>query len=147
MSEPGRTDGWGMVLLVLGVGMLANGIWMLVDPGNWYRDLPAGVPDFGPLNIHFVRDIGCAFVTVGVALVWGARRPALRLSLTLIATLFLVAHAVLHVHDSLRGVVESDHWWLDVPGVYAPALLLVAACVQMSRQNRLQNPSEQEERR
>lgn len=143
MSDAANRDVWGIVLLVLGVGMLVNGIWMLVDPGNWYHDLPAGVPDYGPLNIHFVRDIGCAFITVGFALVWGARRPAIRLPLTVTATLFLVAHAVLHVHDTLRGIVDSDHWWLDLPGVYAPAVLLVVACFQL----RGQNESEEEKRR
>jgi hypothetical protein len=138
MKDASERDGWGIVLLVLGVGMIANGIWMLVDPGMWYQDLPAGVPDYGPLNIHFVRDIGCAFITVGVALVWGARRPAVRLPLTVMATLFLVAHAVLHIHDTARGIVDSDHWWLDLPGVYAPALVLIVACFQIWRHDSIQ---------
>jgi hypothetical protein len=138
MSAATTRDVWGIVLLVLGVGMLANGIWMLADPGRWYQDLPAGVPDYGPLNIHFVRDIGCAFITVGVALVWGARRPALRFPLTVMATLFLVAHALLHVHDTARGIVDSHHWWLDLPGVYAPALVLVVACFQIQRHGPIQ---------
>ncbi len=125
--------GWTLVIVVIGVVGLVNGIWMLVDPSRWYTDLPAGVPDYGPLNIHFVRDIGCAFVTVGVALLWAWRRPAFRLPLVATATLFYVAHAVLHLHDSARGIVDSDHWWLDAPGVYLPALLLVAASVAFAR--------------
>jgi hypothetical protein len=133
MSDGTARDGWGWLLLALGLGMAANGIWMLLDPGSWYHELPAGVPDYGPLNVHFVRDIGCAFVTVGVALVWAARRPAHRLPLAAIATLFLVAHAVLHVHDTLRGLVDAHHWWLDVPGVYLPAVVLVIACFQLKR--------------
>ena len=143
MSETNKRDGWGLVLLMLGLGMLGNGIWMLLDPGHWYQELPAGVPDYGPLNIHFVRDIGCAFITVGIALVWGARRPAFRFPLTVMATTFLVAHAVPHVHDTLRGIVDSDHWWLDLSGVYTPAVLLVVACFQIQQQN----PSEEENRR
>jgi hypothetical protein len=55
-------------LLALGLGNLANGTWMFIDPLHWYHELPAGVPDFGDFNPHFVRDIACAFVTVGVAL-------------------------------------------------------------------------------
>ncbi len=125
--------GWTLVIVVIGVVGLVNGIWMLVDPSRWYTDLPAGVPDYGPLNIHFVRDIGCAFVTVGVALLWAWRQPAFRLPLVATATIFYVAHAILHVHDSARGIVASDHWWLDAPGVYLPALLLVAASVVFAR--------------
>ena len=44
-------------------GSLANGLWMLFAPAHWYQNLPAGVPDTGPLNVHFVRDIGAAFAT------------------------------------------------------------------------------------
>jgi hypothetical protein len=55
------------VFLVLGLLNLGNGLWMLLAPAGWYRGLPAGVPDTGPLNVHFVRDIGAAFTTIGVA--------------------------------------------------------------------------------
>ena len=136
MSER-RLDAWGWVLLVLGIGSLANALWMLVDPGHWYDELPAGVPDYGPLNVHFVRDIGCAFGTVGVAQIWAAFDRRLRLPLVAIAALFLGAHAALHIHDTLRGIVASDHWWLDLPGVYLPALVLAIAtcvCVRTQRQ-------------
>ena len=33
----------------------------------------------------------------------------------------------LHVVDTARGVVGRDHWLLDLPGVYLPAVLLAAA--------------------
>ena len=69
-------EGW--VYLVVGLGTIANALWMLAGPMHWYTDLPAAVPDTGPFNAHFVRDIGCAFLTVGVALVWAAYAPAWR---------------------------------------------------------------------
>jgi hypothetical protein len=119
-----KRDAWFFVVLVIGVGGFANGIWMLVEPGHWYEHLPAGVPDTGPLNSHFVRDIGCAFVTTGVALLWALRRPDFRTPLVSVAALFYVAHAILHVHDTARGIVGTDHWLLDLPGVYLPAVLL-----------------------
>jgi len=122
-----RLDTWGWVLLVMGIGMLANALWMLAGPMHWYTDLPAAVPDTGPFNPHFVRDIGCAFLTVGVALVWGALDVSARRPLVAVAALFLVAHALLHVYDTLVGNLPHTHWWLDVPGVYLPAAILVAA--------------------
>ena len=97
---------------------------MLADPLRWYHDLPAGVPDTGPFNQHFVRDIGCAFLAVGVAQVWAAFRPAWRAPLVAVAAIFFVGHALLHVFDTARGAVPSEHWWLDLPGVYLPALVL-----------------------
>ena len=57
---------WTVILALAGLGNLANGLWMLADPVGWYREIPAAVPDFGPLNEHFVRDIGSAFAAQGV---------------------------------------------------------------------------------
>ncbi len=124
---------WGLVLGLMAAGSIANGAWMLVAPGNWYTDLPAGVPDTGPLNAHFVRDIGCAFLTMGVALGWAALRKAVRAPLVAVAAVFFVAHALLHIHDVARGLLDSDHLLLDVPGVYLPAVFLVWAAIRFRR--------------
>jgi len=121
------------ILLLLGVGSLTNAAWMLIDPLRWYHDLPAGVPDFGEFNPHFVRDIGCAFATVGVAQVWAAFSPRWRFPLVAVTAVFLVAHAVLHVYDTARGAVDHVHWWLDLPGVYAPAALTAALVLYLAR--------------
>ncbi len=56
-AKASPTDFWTLVLSLFGLGNLANGAWMLLDPPHWYATLPAGVPDFGPLNEHFIRDI------------------------------------------------------------------------------------------
>ena len=66
-------DAWGWTFFVVGVVMLANALWMLAGPMHWYTELPAAVPDTGPFNPHFVRDIGCAFFSVGIALIWAAK--------------------------------------------------------------------------
>jgi hypothetical protein len=128
-----KRDGWTTLLWVLALLNFANGIWMLADPKLWYTDLPAGVPDFGPYNEHFVRDLGAVFICFGMALLWSARRPEFRLPLVALTTLFYVLHAAGHVFDTARGFVDAHHWWLDVPGVYAPAVLLVAMTVKLAR--------------
>ena len=127
------SSAWGWSLAIIGVGGLANAAWMLFAPGHWYANLPAGVPDYGPLNEHFVRDIGCTFATMGVALVWAALSRRYRLPLVAIAAVFFGGHALLHVYDTLRGAVEANHWWLDVPGVYLPAVVLAIATMVLAR--------------
>ena len=131
-----RLDGWGWVLFLLGLGFLANALWMLAGPMHWYEELPAAVPDTGPFNPHFVRDIGCAFFAVGVAVVWGAFDLRFRRPLLVVAALFLVAHAVLHVYDTAVGNLPHTHWWLDLPGVYGPAVLMCMAAFALARRER-----------
>jgi predicted anti-sigma-YlaC factor YlaD len=125
MPRAETADPWRWVLGGLGLANLANAAWMLVAPADWYHHLPAGVPDTGPLNNHFVRDIGSAFIVLGVALLWAALRPALRVPLLALSALFYVLHALVHVTDTLAGRLPSHHWLVDLPGVYLPALLLV----------------------
>ena len=40
----------------------------------------------------------------------------------------------LHVYDTTRGAVDHTHWWLDLPGVYAPAALLTVLTIVLARQ-------------
>ena len=114
---------------VLGILNLCNGLWMLVAPESWYHGLPAAVPDTGPLNLHFVRDIGAAFSTIGVAFCVAAPQAARRRDVLLAATLFYVLHAAVHVADLASGRLHGDHWLIDLPGVFLPALVLVVLCL------------------
>ena len=129
-----RADAWTWILTVFGVGDLANAAWMLAQPVGWFHDLPAAVPDFGPLNEHFVRDIGSAFAVQGVALLWAAFVPRWRVPLVAPVALFAVLHALAHVYDTARGLVGPAHWLIDLPGVYVPALLMTTFLWLLARQ-------------
>lgn len=132
-------DPWIWIVVFLGVTTFANALWMLAGPMHWYTELPAAVPDTGPFNPHFVRDIGCAFLTTGVALVWAFFSPRFRLPLITISAVFLAAHAILHAYDTLRGALGHDHWMLDLPGVYLPGLLLPFIAFRLAREDRARN--------
>ena len=119
-----RTDSWAIVLGVLAAINLANGIWMLLAPEGWYFGVPAAVPDTGPLNLHFVRDIGATYVTMAAALFWAAARPADRAPLVAMVLLFHVLHGAEHLLDTLAGRLPASHWLIDFPGVYLPMLVL-----------------------
>ena len=106
----------------------ANGLWMLIAPENWYQYLPAGVPDTGPFNHHFVQDIGAAYLTAGVAFAVAAVRPAARHGVALATALFFTLHALVHVADLLAGRLHANHWGLDLP-VFVPAIILLVLCL------------------
>src|SRR4030095_16749494 len=96
MRQADRSDPWLWALTIFAVANLGNAAWMLADPAGWYAGLPAAVPDTGPLNTHFVRDIGSAFAVMGAALLLAAFRAALRPPMIAAVALFYVLHALVH---------------------------------------------------
>ena len=104
--------------VILGLALAANGIYMLFDPAGWYALVP--VPDTGPLNPHFVRDIGCASLVAGAAFGWLAfderARPA-----AIIAAMFLTLHALVHVADMIAGREHAEHAATTILAVFIPA--------------------------
>jgi len=102
----------------LGLVLAANGLVMLYDPAGWYGLVP-GVPGTGPLNLHFVRDIGCAYVVSGGALVWlsvdARARPA-----ALAGAAFLTLHALVHVADATGGRAHGGQL-SELVAVFVPA--------------------------
>ncbi len=133
MRDGDRNSPWAIGLGLAGVATLAHAAWMLLDPAGWYATLPAAVPDTGPLNAHFVRDVGAAFAAMGVALLLAALRPALRAPMLAVGAVFYVAHALIHVTDTLAGRLPPSHWLVDLPGVYLPALVMLAVTVAALR--------------
>jgi hypothetical protein len=115
----------GPVFWLLGLINLASGLWMLVAPAHWFQNLPAGVPDTGPFNQHFVRDVGAAFATIGVAFLAAAPNARRRRGVLLGAALFYTLHSVVHVADLVTGRLHASHWGMDFPLVFLPTILLI----------------------
>jgi hypothetical protein len=109
------------VAIGLGLALAANGLLMLFDPAGWYALAP-GVPETGPLNPHFVRDIGCAYILTGLALA-GLAFNERAWPAALIGALFLTLHALVHVADGFSGRVHANHVLTDLVSVYAPAAI------------------------
>ena len=106
----------------------ANGLWMLVAPHSWYYNLPAGVPDTGPLNVHFVRDLGAAFLTLGIAFCYTAPRASRNRGVVLAAAGFYLLHSLIHLVDFASHRLSSHRLVLDLPGVFLPAIALSMLC-------------------
>lgn len=108
--------------VILGLGALANGCFMLVSPANWYFAVP-GVTTTGPFNQHFLRDIGLIFLFIGAAFLLGAARPAYRTTLWAAASLWLGAHATFHFWEVAVGICGPSALLRDFAAVTLPALL------------------------
>lgn len=99
-----------------------NGLFMLVAPQTWYEAVP-GVTQTGFFNQHFIRDIGIIQLFLGVAFGLGLARPEWRVGLWLVATLWLVAHAVFHLWEVAVGICAPSALLRDFPAVSLPAIL------------------------
>ncbi len=106
---------------LLGLSCAANGVFMLIAPAAWYEMIP-GVAGTGPLNQHFVRDVGGAYLAAGGALVWFAMDVRARAAAT-VAAAFLGLHALVHVSDAIAGREPIEHVIADLLTIYLSALL------------------------
>jgi hypothetical protein len=83
-------------LLVIGLFNVANGLYMLLAPGGWYASVP-GVVSTGPMNPHFIIDIGLAFMASGAGQLFGASSLRSAASLALAGSLWPALHALFHM--------------------------------------------------
>jgi uncharacterized protein YjeT (DUF2065 family) len=114
-----------IVSLALGLSLMLNGIFMLYAPAAWYEFVP-GISDTGALNVHFVRDIGCAFAVAGAALCCFSVDRRARAAVIASAA-FLTLHALVHVAEAVGGRVHNGHLPSELLTVFAPAA--VALCL------------------
>jgi hypothetical protein len=111
------------IAAILAVFNGANGLVMLFASSVWWSSVP-GVPDTGPFNLHFVQDVGVAFLVAGLALGARAWRPALWPAAVAGAG-FLAAHAVIHLVMIASG--HDHHAAADLATVILPAALALYA--------------------
>ncbi|MGE0388080.1 MAG: hypothetical protein AB7Q97_25425 [Gammaproteobacteria bacterium] len=124
---------WRYVLFaLLGAVLAGNGLHMLAAPEHWYRAVP-GVPGTGPLNVHFVRDIGCAYLAAATGVACAALRREWRVPGLSSALVFVGAHAGVHLWERLGGHGAHGAAFVDHAGIFGPPLLLLALLVAGAR--------------
>jgi hypothetical protein len=128
------SDRWTIICLFIASTNILNGLWMIFAPKNWYYNLPASVPTFGPLNYHFIRDLGCVFFLLGIGVVFAAFYLSYRLPLFTMNTAFYVLHMFVHVHEVVSGRVASSMFWVDLPLVYVPTIIYFILNIFMIKQ-------------
>lgn len=117
-------------LLYLGaVFYLLNGVRMIADPQGFF-DGTAGVSATGGYNMHFIVDIGFAFLVSAGAIaagVWLRQR-----SLILAGLAWPVLHAAFHTAGlAMHGAVSGAAWVVETGGVILPALVLVVLALRV----------------
>lgn len=110
-----------VVAIVGGAGLVAIGVWAMVDPRSFFE----AVARFEPYNQHFLQDIGAFQVGLGVVLLLAGlsgRADALTCALVGVGVAAAL-HAVSHVVGrDLGGAPERD-----IPTFAVGAMILLAA--------------------
>jgi hypothetical protein len=116
---------------IVGLALAANGVYMLTDPSSWYEAVP-GVTATGPLNPHFVRDIGCIYLVIGASVIAFALDGRAR-SAALAGGAFLGLHALVHLWDAASGRETVHQLAIDLPDIFLPAVLVLWLAWPQSR--------------
>lgn len=123
-----------LMIAVVAIFALANGVFMLADPINWYFAIP-NVRFTGPPNLHFIRDIGAAYFCCGVMLGYAAFNPSGRWLAAFSGSLWLIGHGMIHVWEVGVGICGPARFWSDSPGtLWIPLLVWVALGILFTRQ-------------
>ena len=110
------------IAVLLGVAMVANGVFMLVSPADWYMAVP-GVTSTGPFNQRFLRDIGLIFLLLGGGFLAGAALPRSRILLWAAPSIWLLGHALFHLWEVAVGICSPSVIPRDFPAVTLPAII------------------------
>ena len=78
---------------ILGSVAIGNGLWMIISASGWFANMPIAAQDTGPLNEHFVHDIGLVYLLVGIGAFWcGHKYNCIEVHIGI--TLFMAGHDV-----------------------------------------------------
>jgi hypothetical protein len=117
--------------LLLGIGLLwvATGVLIFADPHGFYDRTP-GLAMMGPYNVHFIRDVGLAFVAAGISTAFGAWQR--NRSLASAGTGWPFLHALFHLQIWSHRVFPFDAIAaFDFIAVIAPAFLAVILAAKL----------------
>jgi hypothetical protein len=121
-----------IAFVFLGLFNLANGLYMLAAPEAWYAAVP-GVAASGPMNTHFIADIGLAFVASGVGQLLAMRTSQAGAAFALAGSVWPALHAGLHVWGwFLHGLpMQSSVLLSEVVGVVGTSALGMLLAVRI----------------
>ncbi len=83
-------------LVLVGLFNVLNGLVMLAVPVAWFGQVIGDMP-MGPLDTHFIRDVGFAYLASGTGLIWGLRRGAVAGAFALAGAVWPMLHAFFHL--------------------------------------------------
>jgi len=118
-----RTSIWALVAYYL-----ATGVYIAVLPLDFYQNGP-GVSATGPYNMHFLRDVGFAFLVSSAAIAYGLYRN--QKAVMVFGALWLLIHGLFHLTLwVLHGMQLDGAAITDMILVTIPAIAVFLLCLR-----------------
>jgi len=112
-----------IALLILGTLTLLTGPYIFFAPTVFYENTP-GVSMMGPFNLHFIRDVGLAFLVSGGAVIFGVLQR--NRGLAIAGALWPFLHGLFHLQIwTARGFPFDQVAGFDFAAVIAPATAMM----------------------
>ena len=107
---------------------LATGLYIAVLPHDFYLNAP-GARETGPYNMHFIRDVGFAFLTSAVAIGYGVY--AKQKAVMLFGAAWLLIHGLFHLTLwVVHGMPLDRAAMVDAAVVSIPAVAVFVLCLR-----------------
>lgn len=107
---------------------LLTGLYVAILPHDFYLTAP-GAQATGPYNMHFVRDVGFAFITSSIAIGYGIfanKKPVM-----VFGSLWLLIHGLFHLTLwVVHGMQLDSAAMIDAVTVSIPAIAVFALCLR-----------------
>jgi len=107
---------------------LLTGVYIAVLPHEFYLNAP-GAQATGPYNMHFIRDVGFAFLSSSAAIGYGIYsgvKPVM-----VFGSLWLLIHGIFHLTLwTIRGMQFDSAAMIDMMVVSIPAVATFALCAR-----------------
>ena len=107
---------------------LLTGLYIAVLPHDFYLNAP-GAAETGPYNMHFIRDVGFAFLTSAIAIGYGlysSQKP-----LMVFGSVWLLIHGLFHLTLwILHGMQFDGAALIDAVVVTIPAIAIFVLCLR-----------------
>jgi hypothetical protein len=117
---------------LLGLFHLINGLWMIAAPEAWYAAIP-GVAATGPMNHHFIVDIGLAFAASGAGMMMALGTGARAATLALAGAAWPGLHGLFHIWLWVSGGLPRDTHELASTGIGVIVISLLGFALAWTR--------------
>jgi len=118
---PGNRKGPAVLSVGVGAGLVALGLWAMVDPQSFFERVAL----FEPYNQHFLQDLGAFQIGLGAVLLLAGLIP--RLDAVTVALLGVGIGAALHAVSHVIGIDLGGRPAIDIPVFSVLALILLVA--------------------